>query len=84
MDMIGLAILLVALVWIVDALFLYALEAYEYQETSGASGWNPLIWPFRTVWVVGFGILTAQTAVELVRSIAILIKGDKEPGVWHE
>lgn len=84
MDMIGLAILLVALVWIVDALFLYALEAYEYQETSGASGWNPVIWPFRTVWVVGFGILTAQTAVELVRSVAILIKGDKEPGVWHE
>lgn len=84
MDMIGLAILLVALVWIVDALFQYALEAYEYQETSGASGWNPVIWPFRTVWVVGFGILTAQTAVELVRSIAILIKGDKEPGGWHD
>jgi TRAP-type mannitol/chloroaromatic compound transport system permease small subunit len=84
MDMIGLAILLVALTWIVGALFQYALKAYEHQETSGASGWNPVIWPFRTVWVVGFGILTVQTAVELVRSIAILVKGDKEPGVWHE
>ncbi|GBO84873.1 MULTISPECIES: TRAP transporter small permease subunit [Marinobacter] len=84
MDMIGLAVLLVALIWIVDALFQYALEAYEYQETSGASGWNPLIWPFRTVWVIGFGILTAQTAVELARSIAILFKGEGESGVWHE
>lgn len=84
MDMIGLAVLLVALIWIVDALFQYALEAYEYQETSGASGWNPLIWPFRTVWVIGFGILTVQTAVELARSIAILFKGEGEPGVWHE
>jgi TRAP-type mannitol/chloroaromatic compound transport system permease small subunit len=84
MDMIGLTVLLVALVWIVDGLFQYALEAYEYQETSGASGWNPVIWPFRTVWVLGFGILMAQTAVELVRSIAILIKGDKEPEVWYE
>lgn len=84
MDMIGLAILLVALVWIVDALFQYALEAYEYQETSGASGWNPVIWPFRTVWVIGFGILTAQTAVELIRSVAALIKGNAGPEVWHE
>ena len=72
------------MIWIVDALFLYALEAYEYQETSGASGWNPVIWPFRTVWVIGFGILTAQTAVELVRSIAVLITGDEGPEVWHE
>lgn len=84
MDMIGLAILLVALVWIVDSLFHYALNAYERQETSGASGWNPVIWPFRTVWVIGFGILTAQTAVELARSITILIKGGEEPGAWHE
>jgi len=84
MDMVGLAILLVALIWIVDALFHYALEAYKYQETSGASGWNPVIWPFRTIWVIGFGLLAAQTAVELTRSLAILVKGDEDPEVWHE
>ena len=36
------------------ALWQYALEAYQSGELTGESAWNPVVWPFRAVFFVGF------------------------------
>jgi len=73
-DFIGLTVLLIATASMSYVLFDHAWEAYEFQETSGASGWNPVIWPFRAVWFVGFLVLALQTAAEWARAIGAMFE----------
>lgn len=80
-DTLCFCILLVALISICNALYQYAIEAYRYKETSGSSGWNPVVWPFRVVWLLGFVALALQTAVETVRSIVVLINGNRTESI---
>jgi TRAP-type mannitol/chloroaromatic compound transport system permease small subunit len=56
--------------WITWGLGGYAIEAYEMGRTSARSAWNPVIWPFRTILFIGFGILTLQATVELIKAVA--------------
>jgi TRAP-type mannitol/chloroaromatic compound transport system permease small subunit len=41
-------------------------------EVSGESAWNPIIWPFRIVWFIGFVSLSVQGFAELLKNIMIL------------
>ena len=54
------------------ALYEYAIEAYVTNEVSGESSWNPIIWPFRVVWVIGYASLTLQAISELIKNYMIL------------
>lgn len=73
-DIIGyLVLMLPVCIWVTWGLYEYAMEAFVSQEQSGESAWNPLIWPFRTVWVIGFLALTLQGMAELIRAILVLI-----------
>jgi TRAP-type mannitol/chloroaromatic compound transport system permease small subunit len=68
-DMLGYLILMLpCCIWVTWGLYEYAMEAYVSQEQSGESAWNPLIWPFRTVWVIGFLALTLQGVAELMKA----------------
>jgi TRAP-type mannitol/chloroaromatic compound transport system permease small subunit len=58
--------------WVTFGLYEYAVEAYVANEVSGESAWNPIIWPFRAVWVIGFIALTLQGFAELLKNIMIL------------
>jgi TRAP-type mannitol/chloroaromatic compound transport system permease small subunit len=58
--------------WVTFGLYEYAVEAYDAGEVSGESAWNPVIWPFRFVWVIGFASLTLQGLAELIKNIMIL------------
>ncbi|MEX0923940.1 MAG: TRAP transporter small permease subunit [Rhodovibrionaceae bacterium] len=60
------------LVLLCDALFDYALRSYLSGEHSGASAWNPPIWPFRMLIAAGFMLLTLQVVAEIVKCIAVL------------
>lgn len=66
-------------IWLSYHLGLYVWDAYSSGETSGQSAWNPLIWPYRLVFLVGIMLLTLQVLVELVKSVRMLISG-KAPG----
>ncbi|MEX0343279.1 MAG: TRAP transporter small permease subunit [Rhizobiaceae bacterium] len=55
--------------WLTYALIEYAYEAYVINEHSGASAWNPVVWPFRTVWAVGFGALVLQAISDTLSAI---------------
>ncbi|MEQ6917136.1 TRAP transporter small permease subunit [Halomonas aquatica] len=70
--LVGYALFLPVLVWLVWELSKYALAAFESQERSGRSAWNPVIWPVFTVWFVGFALLALQVVAELLKSLAIL------------
>lgn len=73
-DVIGFGVfLLPAAIWLTYGLTGYMLEAYEIGEVSGESAWNPVIWPFRAVWVVGFVAITLQASAEVLKAVMILI-----------
>lgn len=69
---IGYLIFLPVLVWLVWELSKYALTAFQVQERSGRSAWNPVVWPIFTVWFVGFALLALQVLAELIKSLAVL------------
>jgi TRAP-type mannitol/chloroaromatic compound transport system permease small subunit len=85
-DLIGYAlIILPAILWLTHGLWEYFLEGYVSGERSGSSAWNPKVWPFRLVMVVGFGALSLQLFAEVIRRAATLLGRPLEaPPPTHE
>jgi TRAP-type mannitol/chloroaromatic compound transport system permease small subunit len=67
-----LILLIPGAIWVTFGLYEYAIEAYVSNEVSGESSWNPIIWPFRVVWVIGYASLTLQAISELIKNYMIL------------
>lgn len=67
------------LVLLCDSLLDYALRSFASGERSGASAWNPPIWPFRMLLTAGFALLTLQVVAEILKCIAV-IRGRPIPG----
>ena len=66
-------LLLPFLLWIVMALDDRVVASFTSGEKTGASAWNPPIWPFRAVFLASFVILALQVVAEIVRSVAVLV-----------
>jgi TRAP-type mannitol/chloroaromatic compound transport system permease small subunit len=72
-DLIGLSLIILPVVaWITWGLFGYLLEGLRTGERTGSGGWNPVVWPFRVVLVLGFAIFTIQIFAEIVKRIAAI------------
>ncbi|MBN06160.1 TRAP transporter small permease subunit [Ponticaulis sp.] len=67
-----LVLMLPGAIWLTWGLYEYAVEAYVTNEVSGESAWNPIIWPFRTVWVIGYAALCLQCVAEVLKNILVL------------
>ena len=67
-----LVVMLPGAIWVTWGLYEYAVEAYDTNEVSGESAWNPIIWPFRTVWVIGYAALCLQCVAEVLKNILVL------------
>ena len=67
--------ILPALVWMTQYVSIAVFEAYHNGEVAGVSAWNPVVWPFRTAWAIGFGLLSLQVAVELLKALISLYTG---------
>lgn len=68
-DLVGHAlVMLPLLVWLTWELWDHFYGAYLIDERTGASAWNPLIWPFRGVMVVGAAVWTLQTVAEVIKA----------------
>jgi len=73
-DVLGFLLLFLPLgFWLSTRLGSYALEAFQSGEQSGESAWNPVIWPFRLVFFIGFTLLTLQAVAECIRAFRVLI-----------
>jgi TRAP-type mannitol/chloroaromatic compound transport system permease small subunit len=70
---VGYVLFLPVLVWLVWELSKYAWSAFDTNERSGRSAWNPVVWPIFTVWFVGFALLALQVVAELLKSVRVLM-----------
>ena len=68
-DLFGFFLLVPMLLWLCAGLWDYFHQAYRVDEVSGESAWNPIIWPFKYSFVIGFVLLLMQTAAEVVKCI---------------
>ncbi|MGE0573344.1 MAG: TRAP transporter small permease subunit [Reyranella sp.] len=87
-DLVGLtAIILPTVAWVTLGLFDHFMTAYQSGERSGSGGWNPIVWPFKLILLVGFAIFTLQIAAEIIKRAASLmgrpLDGGDETGDVH-
>ena len=72
-DVVGYLFLLLPLViWLSWGLWDYFITAWVDNETSGASSWNPVVWPYRLVFFTSFVVLTLQIIGEVIKGILVL------------
>jgi TRAP-type mannitol/chloroaromatic compound transport system permease small subunit len=72
-DLIGLSlIVLPALTFITWGLLGHLEDAIRTGERTGSGGWNPVVWPFRAVMLIGFLIFTVQVVAEIIKRIAVI------------
>ena len=41
-------------------------------ETSGHSSWNPVVWPYRLVFLIAIVVLTLQIVGEIIKGVQVL------------
>lgn len=76
-DFVGFVVfLLPMLVWCSWGLWEYFLEAYKVNEVSGESAWNPIIWPFKFTFTLGFYLLGIQTVAEICKCVLVFMGRD--------
>lgn len=74
-DICNYTIFLIAMVWLSYALIDSTHESYVLGEVSGKSAWNPVIWPFKAIWLAGFVVLSTQILAEIIKSLISLFSG---------
>ena len=74
-DLIFLPLLLVVAAWLTWGLWGYFSDGWRTGERSGGSAWNPKVWPFRLVLLVGFAAFTLQIVASILKTIARLRTG---------
>ena len=75
-DVLGFVILVPMILWLCSGLWEYFNQAYRVNELSGESAWNPIIWPFKFAFVIGFFLLLMQTLVEVMKCMLVLSSSD--------
>lgn len=64
--------------WVSVGLWDYWIEAFIRNEHSGQSAWNPIIWPFRLSFFLGFSLLALQGVAELIKCVQFLTGRTRE------
>ena len=72
-DLFGYFFMIPMLFWLCGGLWEYFFAAYKVGETSGESAWNPIIWPFKFTFVIGFVLLFMQTLAEVIKCFMYLV-----------
>lgn len=75
-NILGYCFFIPCVAWLTYALWGYMMRAYIGGEGSGQSAWNPHIWPYRAILVIGFAIFLLQTLIEFAKNWIALIAND--------
>ncbi|MFQ5971753.1 MAG: TRAP transporter small permease subunit [Alphaproteobacteria bacterium] len=65
-------VMLPLLIWLAWRLWGHFHGAYLSMERTGASAWNPLVWPFRAVMFIGVVAWALQTVAEIFKAVLTL------------
>lgn len=57
----------------------HALWSISVNELATESVWYPIIWPFKIVMALGFGLLFLQGIANFLKDVMALVKGGSEP-----
>ena len=72
-DTLGYLVLFLPVVsWVSLGLWEYWVEAFVGDHRSGQSAWNPIIWPFRFAFFLGFALLWLQGIAEFIKCLRFL------------
>ncbi|RAI02576.1 C4-dicarboxylate ABC transporter substrate-binding protein [Acuticoccus sediminis] len=82
-DLVGYVALIALLGWLTYALFKDVLRVHRTGEGTGLSAWNPPLWPYFSVAVVGFALFTLQVAAKILRNVAVLLGREIPPPGHH-
>ena len=80
-DAIAYLILTAMLVWMTMTLVKNVEIVYRTGEGSGLSAWNPVIWPYRVIYVVGFAAFALQSFGKCLENILVVFGA--QPGKSH-
>ncbi|MBU3731505.1 MAG: TRAP transporter small permease subunit [Beijerinckiaceae bacterium] len=80
-DAIAYLILTAMLVWMTITLVKNVEIVYRTGEGSGLSAWNPVIWPYRVIYVVGFAAFALQSFGKCLENILVVFGA--QPGKSH-
>ena len=72
-DLAGYVALTAMLVWMVQVLAQNVVDVYRTGEGSGLSAWNPKIWPYRVVYVVGFALFALQCLAKAIENLLVVL-----------
>ncbi len=79
-DLVFFPVLLVVVAWLTWGLWGYFFDAWRTGEKSGGSAWNPKVWPFRLILLVGFAAFTLQIVAAILKTFARLRAGAAPEG----
>ena len=71
-DLVGYIFLIPMILWLTAGLWEYFFAAYKVNELSGESAWNPIIWPFKFSFVIGFVLLLTQVLLQTLKAVMVL------------
>ena len=60
-------------IWISVTLLKYFFAGYASGEGTGLSAWNPPVWPFRLIFLIGFTFFTIQTFGKAIENAAKML-----------
>ncbi|PZO03359.1 MAG: C4-dicarboxylate ABC transporter substrate-binding protein [Hyphomicrobiales bacterium] len=71
-DAIGYILMAGMLAWLTNALISNVISVYRTGEGTGLSAWNPPIWPYRAIYVVGFALFALQCAAKAIENLLVV------------
>ena len=77
-DLFGLLLLAPMILWLCFGLWWYLEDSWISGERSGESIWNPVVWPARLSFFLGFILFAAQILAEILKSVHQIIQPKRE------
>ncbi len=74
-NLLGMLLVVPLVLWLCVGLWEYLLQAWRSGERSGESIWNPLVWPARATFFLGFLFWALQILAGLLKSLHVLVSG---------
>lgn len=74
-DLIGQLLIAPLVLWLCFGLWGYFEDGWQTGETSGESIWNPVVWPARITFCLGFVLFAAQVAANILKAIHTIATG---------